>query len=496
MGIPFYYNTILKKYSNILSSSNKYYSVCDRLFFDFNSIIHQTAKSIYDKYSINNKTQPIPDFENLVFNAIWAKVIFIIEEIVKPKELVFIAIDGLCPMAKMHQQRKRRFMNNSTNSNYITPGTSFMNNLDSFLQKQCNNKGWTFSPSNDPGEGEHKIFKYLNENPNPNGSDIIYGLDADLILLSLLHIDIYNGNITLLREMDINQPMTRFNVNELSESLQKEYSILITEYVFLCTLAGNDFVPPLSFINIKNNDIDYIISTYKNIVENTSNQICDKNGKINYDTLIKLLEILADNEDKKMLEAHERYYNFKPKQINSNLFPIINKIPKNTIPVEQSGWRLFYYHQLFPEKDDITKICNSYFEGILWVTTYYFNYDEASKLWHYPYNYSPTILDLYNYSLNCNKTNLICDDKNNQELYKQMLKNSDLQLLFVLPPTSVDLLKTERAKQIMTDIKLGCLHFYPTKFNITTYLKTYIWECVPIIPSINYKQISSILLKN
>ena len=45
------------------------------------------------------------------------------------------------------------------------------------------------------GEGEHKIMNYINENPI-EGNNFIHGLDADLIMLSLIN----KSNIYLLRE--------------------------------------------------------------------------------------------------------------------------------------------------------------------------------------------------------------------------------------------------------------------------------------------------------
>ena len=57
------------------------------------------------------------------------------------------------------------------------------------------------SGSNERGEGEQKIFKYMRDNKDKHVDEttVIYGLDADLIMLSLNHASMY-GDILLYRE--------------------------------------------------------------------------------------------------------------------------------------------------------------------------------------------------------------------------------------------------------------------------------------------------------
>lgn len=46
------------------------------------------------------------------FEVIWAEVVQYIDDIihlVKPKEMIMFAVDGVAPRAKMNQQRSRRF---------------------------------------------------------------------------------------------------------------------------------------------------------------------------------------------------------------------------------------------------------------------------------------------------------------------------------------------------------------------------------------------------
>lgn len=63
--------------------------------------------------------------------------------LVQPKRLLYIAIDGVAPRAKMNQQRQRRFRaakgraergGEGFDSNSITPGTEFMARVDEHLR--------------------------------------------------------------------------------------------------------------------------------------------------------------------------------------------------------------------------------------------------------------------------------------------------------------------------------------------------------------------------
>ena len=149
---------------------------------------------------------------------------------VRPRRLLFMAIDGVAPRAKMNQQRARRFRSaqeatekeeeedrlremwasegrevppKSTkerfDSNTITPGTPFMDRLALFLRafihrKLSSDPGWAgieviLSDGSVPGEGEHKIMEFIRQQRARPGYDadtyhLVYGLDADLVILA------------------------------------------------------------------------------------------------------------------------------------------------------------------------------------------------------------------------------------------------------------------------------------------------------------------------
>jgi 5'-3' exonuclease len=66
--------------------------------------------------------------------------------------------------------------------------------------------------------------------------------------------------------------------------------------------------------------------------------------------------------------------------------------------------------------------------------------------------------------------------------------DSTVQLLSILPYESKELLPYYIQK-LVTDPKYGCAHLYPKVYPIQTYLKTHLWECVPVLPSLDIELI-------
>ena len=55
------------------------------------------------------------------------------------------------------------------------------------------------SCSDKPGEGEHKLYTHIRQHTPSNSNVAVYGLDADLIMLSIFHLK-YCDNIYIFRE--------------------------------------------------------------------------------------------------------------------------------------------------------------------------------------------------------------------------------------------------------------------------------------------------------
>ena len=152
-----------------------------------------------------------------LFRAILEHLKHVLHEFTQNDSLqtVLIAIDGVVPMAKIVQQRQRRFRSSyerqgiQTNwdSCLISPGTYFMKQFEQFFQThmkelnqipQFTHTKFILSSSKEFGEGEHKLMHAIRKLPKDT-SIAMYGLDADLILLGITALS-YHSRVHLFRE--------------------------------------------------------------------------------------------------------------------------------------------------------------------------------------------------------------------------------------------------------------------------------------------------------
>ena len=247
MGVPAMFRWLSQKYPKIVSTvqeelpkkvgdavipvdrtgPNPNGEEFDNLYLDMNGIVHPCS---------HPEDKPAPKTEADMMLAIFEYTDRVLG-MVRPRKLLYMAVDGVAPRAKMNQQRSRRFrsakeakekdeeraefqkilnsqkasrgeditsleqvVEKTWDSNAITPGTPFMHLLAESLQYWCAYKFTTdpswkdmkviISDASVPGEGEHKIMNFIRSQRampthDPNTSHVIYGLDADLIMLSL-----------------------------------------------------------------------------------------------------------------------------------------------------------------------------------------------------------------------------------------------------------------------------------------------------------------------
>ena len=461
MGIPCYFSKLIKNYPKIL---NKYDKITIYHFYlDCNSIIYDVVNSIEEKTD-----------ENIINNVIYKLEEYI--NTIQPKKSVYIAFDGVAPNAKLHQQRERRFKSYITNKTFstskwntcqITPGTPFMRKLMETIENHFkSNKKVTVSSSNVPGEGEHKIFDKIRE-MSTNDPTMVYGIDADLIMLCLSNKR-YCEKLILFRETpffikNINKniepnDLYYIDICELSNAidftLNKKNSEL--EYILLMFFLGNDFLPHFPALNIRGSGMDTLIDGYIFCNENNENYSLIKDGNINWLHLHILLEHLSKDEREDIIHHQEKKQNYKRFKNTSNETELQNKylnIPtqlRNTeycINANEDGWEDRYYYLLLDiEKDSsnffIKKLCNSFYKTLEWTFLYYTS-GCIDWSWTFDYPYPPLLVDLVKQN---NKFNFTFK-KNTKAI------EPNKQLYYVLPPDCLSLLDKKQQKQKQQEFK-------------------------------------------
>ena len=276
MGIPHFYRWLRDKgYKGVLRRNvPKFVS---SFSLDANGIIHQCAQLVYaygehsdpQRQKLIQRADPRM-LEAEFYNAISSKLQEILAQ-VQPQETLVIAIDGVAPQAKVSQQRQRRFRSamESTDktvfdSNAITPGTDFMIRLDNFIQRWIVSYRQTLPPNviysshMVPGEGEHKIIDMMRSGQiSGNGSHVLYGMDADLIMLSLIApVD----RISLMRE-DIRDVI---DIDTLKGALKEELKLptAVRDFVVMVFTIGNDFLPHMPAFENLDRALQVLVKVY------------------------------------------------------------------------------------------------------------------------------------------------------------------------------------------------------------------------------------------
>ena len=509
MGIKHFFVWFKKHFSNNINKleNDKCFNdinvSIDNLMIDMNGLFHNSTQKIFQYGSFkpiqrllgktNIQKVNFIEKQKQVFEDI-CKNIDIIMNIVKPNKRLILCVDGSAPLSKQNQQRQRRFRSAlesehcSFDSNALTPGTKFMDYLTKYVdyhirKKISEDSLWSkievvFSNEKVPGEGEHKLINYIRKYGNRNESFCVHGLDADLIMLCL---GTGLKNIYILRD-ELSDPTYKYNVLDIG-TVRTEISNLlkwegednifnednsIYDFIFMCFVVGNDFIPHIPGVEIILGGIDFMIDVYKTVGQSYGHLTINKDGKIRFGkkNLAIFLATISQYEKEVFEQKLQESKKYIPdKLLNNNA---VYKDGKWEVDIE--NYRTEYYFNNFQE-ENLEKISHDYLDGMNWVLSYYI-YGVPDWEWRYAYHYAPFSISLSKHL----KTHKF------REYKKTQPSLPFVQLLCVLPPKSSRLLPKPLDHILNNRLNKYC----PEKLDIDYDGKRQAWEGVVKLPMIDY----------
>ena len=525
MGIPSYFSYVVKNHPEIIKKYTNNDVKMNNLYLDCNSVVYD----VYSRMDVKNLTEEI---SISIIKQVCLKIESYIQ-LIGPDKKVIIAFDGVAPVAKLEQQRSRRYKslyqneiskeiyNKTTpdpwNTVAITPGTHFMKQLNDYVVKYFNDaKKYNLdqlivSTSEQCGEGEHKIFNYIRKNANMHKeeSTVIYGLDADLIMLSINHLPIcpqiylfretphfiqsidksLEPNANYLLDIPLLSQTTTFYMNNDKTMDIDQQNNRIYDYIFLSFFLGNDFLPHFPALNIRTGGMDKMLNAYRGCLGKTNDALT--NGKkINWNNLRKLVQVLALQEEEFIKKEHndrnkKEHFNY-PTDTPENVFKKFEAKPTYEREVEKyinpfkEGWENRYYRSLFHIHSDSTgsqrkEICINYLEGLEWTFKYY-SQDCPNWRWSYKYNYPPLLSDLIKYIPAFDTTFIIANLKPVSQL---------VQLCYVLPKASLSLLPKKLYSKLLEDHP----EWYNSNCEFSWAFCRYFWESHVLMEDIDIDEL-------
>lgn len=503
----------------------------DNFAIDMNGLFHLCAQKVY-QYG-NYRKRLLKEYPKPTMRQYCNEVCRKIEELraqVRPKKRLVLCVDGIAGLAKMNQQRQRRFRAaqdmdaNSPlfNSNAITPGTEFMDTLTRHIHRfiktmmensiEWQNLEVVYSNEKVSGEGEHKIMKFIRHLNKPTETWCIYGLDADLIMLGiLLPID----HVYIFREMeyggyhfmDIHNfqkellLILKWTGREVSDAEERHSDdrpktavfsakSAIHDFVLLCFIVGNDFLPTIPSMAILDGAIDLILESYRTngIKYGHLTKIHPKTKFITFriNSLKNFFSMLSEHE----IPTLERKYNgtidFFPDPLVQNNLHRENE--NQEYRLDFKTYQKNYYKKKFDfdTDGDVRDLVHTYLRGMTWVINYYTT-EIPDWLWYYPRLYAPFLTDIVRHM----------DSFRLEGFHKNAPVDPFLQLLMVLPPKSHDLLPDE-FHNLMLSPNSTLKKNYPDTFELDMAGKRKEWESIVVLPLVNVHDFHSeyIVCKN
>jgi 5'-3' exonuclease len=305
----------------------------------------------------------------------------------------------------------------------------------------------------------------------------------------------------------------------------------IKDYIFMCFLLGNDFLPHFPAVNIRTVGIEIILNVYRETLGKT-NKFLINGMKIQWKNFGEFIKHIADREDDLMIDEHKRrdkaakrfggngggsggYNNMnrrnerndKNQFINTNkqtilgstdevlgvddikkmddllMLPMKDRSVEKYINPFERDWEYRYYKALFDIEitdDRRRQISVNYLEGLEW-TFYYYIQGCIDWRWCYNYHYAPLFKDLVKY----------IPQIDTQFITPSQHKSIEdlVQLCYVLPKANLNLLPIEVNVVLFQRLE----HLYGDDYEFKWAYCKYFWESHADLPRLNIETLESVV---
>jgi len=148
----------------------------------------------------------------------------------------------------------------------------------------------------------------------------------------------------------------------------------VYDYIFICFLLGNDFLPHIPAFSLRERGMKDILETYNEVIGKYNDCFLIKEGEIEWKRVRSVLKALGEKECEGLKRRRE------------------DEKDEKYINVGEEGWEERYYRRMFNEErreEKIREISKNYQEMLTWVYKYY---SEGCKNWEMKYNYRGVVL--------------------------------------------------------------------------------------------------------
>lgn len=253
----------------------------------------------------------------------------------------------------------------------------------------------------------------------------------------------------------------------------------LRDFVTLSLLLGNDFVPALPALPIREGGLARLASSFAprfsgggRLSQGGPHAL----GGLSLRALCGLLRDIAADEDARLSDADERWGRR-------------NRAPPPAALGALLPRQRYYVRASFGEgvAESLQGLCCTYVAGLAWASAYFSEGRVLSRGWYYNHPHAPCAQDLVTFltDVDAAAAAIAAHLEATDERARPPADGSGAwQLLMVLPRRSAHLLPRS-ARSVMLDPSSGASHLYPEGFRVDTYLRDKEWEHQPLLPAMD-----------